>query len=202
MNICCSLSSKSNKDSFILIALQRTLHDLQQFETLNIHITSTEVACWIEQNTIQLHWAHFRSATVRPTQYGSLHHMSTMKGKSTIKRRGVYSNLSQSLLHCVVPIHEIILTSSQFNTLLHSSEKSLLIIRYFFWKVVKERNDFIERYNQLISCEGNVRQMKIDINSKESVFFLLYEIHFTKQTKLRQQKITVPRLFFRVFFYS
>ena len=55
MNIRYSLSSKSNKDSFILIALQRTLHDLQQLEMLNIHITFTEIICCIEQNIIQLH---------------------------------------------------------------------------------------------------------------------------------------------------
>ena len=51
-----------------------------------------------------------------------------------------------------------------------------------FWKVVKERNDFIERCNQLISYKENVQQMKIDINTKEG-YFLLYEIYFIEQTK-------------------
>ena len=63
---------------------------------------------------------------------------------------------------------------------------------------MKERNNFIERYNQLISCKGNVQQMNIDINIKEDRFFL-YEIYFIEQTKQRRPKKFLVPFFFKFF---
>ena len=66
---------------------------------------------------------------------------------------------------------------------------------------MKERNDFIERYNELISYKENAQQIKIDINSKEREFFALRDLfHQANKTKTTK-KFLVP-FFFKFFLFS